>query len=418
MKGPRAILRGKPHIAKRPFWMSVPACILVLWRLGVTPPACAAPGSWAQGADMPTTTATPASCVLDGILYVMGGHDDRAASNALRTVWAYNPQTDSWTNRAPLPTARHFLGQCAVAVDGIIYLVGGTGPGVPGTLALPVAAYNPQADTWTNGANIPTGRGCLAACAVGGIIYAIGGARDPSTQVAAVEAYDPRSNQWTPKRSMPQPRWFVTASVVNRIIYVFEGTDVFAYDPRTDAWTTKARHFSPYSWGLMSAAVDGTIYLFGGFTQDWKDGYDFTLAYDPVQDQFTARRKMLGTRGASGCGVIAGKVYLAAGVSKEPVVNPDVAFYQSLDVFDPQGGVTPQILSLACETANQVRLVWQGDAGIAYGVESRPNVASGPWTRMMLPTGTSVLATNGLVETTCTVPAGEVKRFFRVLESN
>jgi hypothetical protein len=386
-------------------------CLCPAWA------ANAAPGSWTQKADIPAPTSTPASCVADGILYVMGGHDDRAASNALQTVWAYNPQTDMWTNRAPLPSPRHFLGQCAAVVDGMIYLVGGSGPGRPGTPVLPVAAYNPRTDTWTNLADIPTGRKVLTACAVDGIVYAIGGHDADNHPVASVEAYDPKSNQWTTKTSAPYAAGFLTASVAtNGQIYVFGYTVTCAYDPKTDSWTTRS-HFSPYSWGLMSAEVDGLIYLFGGFTQDWKDGHDFTLAYDPAQDQFSARRKMLRKRGTAGCGVIGGKVYLAAGVSKEPVVNPDVVYYAALDVFDPQGGV-PQIVSLTCENTNCVRLRWEGEPGIWYGVESRPNVASGDWTRMMFSTGTNtVLATNSLVEASCLVPVEDPNRFLRVLES-
>jgi len=170
------------------------------FRLGVSitatllltalPPATAAPGSWTQKADMPGQASTPASCVVDGILYVMGGHYPDA-DTALRTVWAYDPLVDSWTRKADLPTARHFL--AAAAVDGIIYVVGGTGAGVPGASVLPVAAYDPKTDTWTNGANMLTGRATLAACAVDGVIYAIGGALDSSTQVATVEAYDRRA---------------------------------------------------------------------------------------------------------------------------------------------------------------------------------------------------------------------------------
>jgi len=116
---------------------------------------------------------------------------------------------------------------------------------------------------------------------------------------------------------------------------------------------------------------------------------------------------------------MAGKIYLAGGVSKEPIVNPDAIYYTVVDVFDPQGGVTPQILNLTCESTSQVRLVWQGEAEISYGVDSRPSVASGPWTRMMFTTGTNtIMATSALVEASCLVPPADTNRFFRVLEAN
>jgi N-acetylneuraminic acid mutarotase len=311
-------------------------------------------------------------------------------------------------------TARRF--HAAAAVDGIIYVVGGTGVGWPGALLPSVEAYDPKTDTWVTKANIPTARGMLAACAVDGIIYAIGGTTSWPTRSSAVEAYDPKTNQWTTKSNMPNGLVFLTASVADGHIYAFMGTDTFAYDPQADQWTAKAK-FSPWSMGLMSATVDGIIYLFGGMTEDLYGSFDFTLAYDPLQDRFSARRKMRGTRLTAGCGVIDGKVYLAAGVNKEPVVNTGVVYYNTLDVFDPQGGVMPQILSLACESTNRVRLSWQGEAGILYGVQSRPNLASGSWTRNTFSTGTnSVLATNALVEATCVVPTADTNRFFRVLE--
>ncbi len=89
---------------------------------------------------------------------------------------------------------------------------------------------------------------------------------------------------------MPQARSFLTASVVNGLIYVFEGIDTLTYDPKTDHWTTMPNHFYPYRWCLMSAEVNGIIYLFGGFSEDGSGAYDFTLAYDPAKDQFTALR--------------------------------------------------------------------------------------------------------------------------------
>ena len=166
----------------------------------------------------------------------------------------------------------------------------------------------------------------------------------------------------------------------------------------------------------MSAAVDGIIYLFGGMTENLVGAYNSALAYDPLQDHFIARRKMPRTRLTAGCAAINGKIYLAGGADKEPTANPSAIYYQILDIFDPQGGVMPHILSGTLENANSFHLVWQGEAGLNYGVESRTNL-TGLWTRMMLSTGTTVTATNGVVETTCD-PKGEARRFFRVFEAN
>jgi N-acetylneuraminic acid mutarotase len=373
----------------------------------------AAPGSWIRKGDMPDPRSTAAGCVVDGIFYVLGGH--YPYQTAHKTVWAYDPRTDSWTPKADMPSGRHF--HTVVAVDGIIYVVGGSGDGFPGEPVLPVAAYDPKTDAWTNGSNMLTGRAGLAACAVDGIIYAIGGLPARYTPSSTVEAYDPKANQWSRKASVPRTLSFPTASVANGLIYVFQGGNTFAYDSKSDHWTSRAT-FSPLSEGLMSATVDGTIYLFGGTDASWLESFDFTLAYDPAQDRFSARRKMPRTRITSACGVIDGKVFLAGGLDKEPLIYPDAVYYAILDVFDPQGGVTPKILSTTLENTNLLRLTWQAEAGMKYGVESCPAFPTNRWTRVALPTGTNVTAANGIVETTCPVIPANPRRFFRVFEAN
>ena len=119
-----------------------------------------------------------------------------------------------------------------------------------------------------------------------------------------------------------------------------------------------------------------------------------------------------------GGAVIDGKVYIAAGISKEPVVNPDPVYYKRLDVFDPLGGVTPRILSVAWESTNRLKLAWQAEVGITYAIESSPELAANRWTSVTLPTGPTVTATNGVMETSCPALPGELKRFFRVSEAN
>ena len=98
-------------------------------------------------------------------------------------------------------------------------------------------------------------------------------------------------------------------------------------------------------------------------------------------------------------------------------MNSDAVFYRILDVFDPQGGVTPWVLSSTLESTNRLGLVWQAEAGLKYGVESSPDVATNHWTRVTLPTGLTVTATNGVVEASCAVVPGQTRRFLRVVES-
>jgi len=409
------------HAIGRPMRIAVTGLTIAAASLGWLPPAIAAPGSWTQKADMPLPTSAPASCVVDGILYVIGGHYPH--TTPLRTVLAYNPGTDSWTRKTDMPTARRFL--AAAAVDEIIYVVGGGASGAfPGVPLKTMEAYYPKTDTWVAKADMPTARQLLAACTVDGIIYVIGGGTDFDHPYSTVEAYDPKTNQWSRKRDLPKPLLWLTASVADGRVYAFAATkpmaehpsETFTYDPTADFWTAKAQ-FSPWSVGLMSSTVDGIIYLFGGMTPTY-GGHDFVLAYDPAQDRFTARRKMPRTRMTAACAAIDGKIYLAGGISAEPIVHPGAVYYRILDVFDPEGGVTPQILSLTCESTNRIRLVWEAEAGFKYGVESSPDILTNRWTRVTVPTGSTVTATNDLVETSCLVTPGEPRRFYRVLEAN
>ena len=87
-------------------------------------------------------------------------------------------------------------------------------------------------------------------------------------------------------------------------------------------------------------------------------------------------------------------------------------------MFDPQGGVTPHILEATLESPNRFRLVWKAEAGFKYGVGSSPDILTNRWTPVILPTGSTVTATNDLAETSCPVTPGEPRRFYQVFEAN
>jgi len=80
----------------------------------------------------PTYRAAAASAVLGGKLYVMGGYRDAWDHwETLDVTVLYNPASDTWARRAPLPSPRDSIAATTVLVDGKerIEVVGGGAPG-------------------------------------------------------------------------------------------------------------------------------------------------------------------------------------------------------------------------------------------------------------------------------------------------
>jgi len=134
-------------------------------------------------------------------------------------------------------------------------------------------AYDPTTESWTQKADMPTARLCLSACVVDGKIYAIGGCKE-DWQVLAykiVEVYDPSTNTWARKRDMPTERWSPSACVVAGKIHVIGGnannlqpTPAHeVYDPTIDTWTTKAP-MQQKRLGHFAGLVGNRIYAIGG----------------------------------------------------------------------------------------------------------------------------------------------------------
>ena len=86
---------------------------------------------------MPTALEEAAAVAFNGDLLVLGGYD--GAGHYLNTVEAYNPSTNTWAQRPPMPTARCCLG--AAAVNGVLYAIGGFSS--TGGLLSTVEAYKP-----------------------------------------------------------------------------------------------------------------------------------------------------------------------------------------------------------------------------------------------------------------------------------
>jgi N-acetylneuraminic acid mutarotase len=165
------------------------------------------------------------TCTVNGKIYAIGGYPAGLGA-AMTTVEAYDPATDTWQSKAPMPTPRGRL--CATAVNGKIFAIGASTPPSGPWLAT-VEMYDPLTDTWARRANTPTAKGVSAASTVHGLIYVIGG-RSGSTGFSTVEEYDPVTNTRTRRTSMPGQRFSLGASEVNGRIYAIGGASAIPND--------------------------------------------------------------------------------------------------------------------------------------------------------------------------------------------
>src|SRR5581483_11569262 len=135
-----------------------------------------------------------------------------AAWVPINNSWEYDPATDTWKALAPLPTKRG--SPLAAVVNDKIYVIGGatTPPGSKQTsinmmqaqLCLgTVEEYDPATNTWRERTPMPTPRNHAAIGVVNGKIYVIGGRVGAAfialaSDTSVVEEYDPATDKWGP----------------------------------------------------------------------------------------------------------------------------------------------------------------------------------------------------------------------------
>ena len=259
------------------------------------------PSDWVTRTPMPVANFLSGAAVANGVLYILGGRNEifePPLTQAAFLAEAYDPSSDSWTMIAPMPTPREQLG--AASVNGIVYALGGLGGNDPRISVWldRVEAYDPSTNTWSARAPMPTKRSTFGVGVVNGIVYAVGGS-DPTRIVSSVDAYDPTTDHWTTVAPMSHARNEPGVGAVNGILYAIGGLQrdpgdsgrivnlVEAYDPATNAWTTKTP-MPTARYGAFVGVVDGIIYVVGGASPPGT--YLNTVeAYDPATDTWSEK---------------------------------------------------------------------------------------------------------------------------------
>lgn len=192
--------------------------------------------SWTAGVSMPSPRAEGVAAAINGKIYWIGGRVPETPTSAhfnehkdSKLNEMFDPATGRWSTRALAPTARNSA--ASAVIGGKIYVVGGRRfiKSTDGKTRMAnfenLEVYDPRTDRWETKAPMPQGQGGLGAAVVDGKLHACGGEQWLPEQGVLSEcwSYDPATNMWAALPPLPVARRGIGMAAVGRRPHVFGG---------------------------------------------------------------------------------------------------------------------------------------------------------------------------------------------------
>jgi N-acetylneuraminic acid mutarotase len=300
---------------------------------------------------------------------------------------------DTWMSKAPMQVARGGLG--VAEVKGKIYAIGGsTRRGLSTYYANGIVGvnevYDPATDTWETKAPMPTPRALLRANVVNDKIYLIGGHASATSSLN--EVYDPATDSWTTKAPMLNATANYASAVFDNKIYVINSNLNQIYDVENDSWSYGKPLLGFF--GGVAVATTGVmaprrIYVLGLISYD-KSGNVLSennvRVYDPQRDSWSFGADVPTTRQEFGVAAVNDILYAIGGqtygVSSVPYVS-FLALYATNEQYLPFGyGMVPPEIAVVSPgdqtyNATSVSLVFTVNKPalwMSYSLDGQDNV--------------------------------------------
>ena len=343
--------------------------------------------TWSEKAPMHQARAGLGVAVVNGKIYAIGGlklnYQDKTTIQSidLTTNEEYNPATNTWSSKAPIPTARDSF---AIAVyENKIYCIGGvTGISRNHGQILTTAneVYDPATDTWENRTELPTPRIQPSASVLDGKIYVLGGY--PNNTL--IEVYDPATDNWSTKPSAPEVMGLSVAN--DGKVYCFSAVTQI-YNVSTETWSLGVprpylENSGSFSLGCTTGSVaPSRIYLFSGMTE----------VYDPQSNSWGEGAVIHISRGVYAVAVVDDLIYAIGGLKMTyPASIPTdapagsgsvVTYYSTVEQYTPFGyGTVPPVIEIVSpmnQTSSKVSLNFTVNRPVgwaAYSLDGKENV--------------------------------------------
>jgi len=230
---------------------------------------------WQALAPLPERRAFHAVVALDGGLYVIGGSRDAGGTQPVSTTYHYDPASDAWAERAGLPVPLSHVD--GVALNGEIFVPGGRMDG--GVYTNTTFVYSPTLDSWRVVAAPPavSPTAGYEAVAYNGQLVRLGGYLSPALVTSQAWALDPATGAWSAFPALPAPRADLAAGLDGGAIIVAGGSSGTGYLTDTQVFTAGAwgeadplptsAIFNRWT-GPADAEAGGWFYLVGGARSD------------------------------------------------------------------------------------------------------------------------------------------------------
>ena len=277
-------------------------------------------GAWeaTETATKPVARHEAAFVQVGDRYYLLGGR-------GVRPVSIFDTRSRSWSEGAKPPVEIHHFQP--VVFEDEIYLLGAMTGGYPGETPLPnVYIYDPAADSWRTGHEIPEARrrGGAGAVLHDGKIYLVAGIRDGhrGDHKQWLDAYDPATGDWEVLRDAPRARDHFQAAVVDGKLYAAAGrttvaaTNPFAntigevdvYDFSSGEWETLRDTIPTQRAGTAALGMDHSLLIIGGESDSQELAHDDVEALDVSTGEWRALPPL--SRGRHGTGVVRDGGYL------------------------------------------------------------------------------------------------------------
>lgn len=223
----------------------------------------------------PTERHENAFTEIDGKFYLVGGR-------GMKPVDIYDPQSNAWSEGKTPPLEMHHFQ--AVPYQGKLYVMGAFTGGYPDEKPIPnIYIYDPKADQWEKGPEIPAERrrGAAGVVVYDDKFYIVNGIRNGhlGDYKNWLDEYDPSSNEWKVLPDAPHERDHFHAAVVGEKLYAAGGrttsaetgqsldltiAEVDVYDFESNEWITIEDTIPTQRAGTAAVVVGEDLIIIGG----------------------------------------------------------------------------------------------------------------------------------------------------------